>query len=155
MRLFLTLIFSFYFLVAGELKIATFNVENLFDATIQGTEYSDFKTNWNNAKFRAKLKNISNVIKNLNADIIAIQEIENKGVLNELAKESGYKYILFSKNLKAPVGVGIMSKIPFYNTTVKKITEVKTRDILKADFLFEGHKFSVFTTHLLTFKNGE
>ena len=48
-----------------------------------------------------------------------------------------------------------MTKIPFYNTTVKKITEVKTRDILKADFLFEGHKFSVFTTHLLTFKNGE
>ena len=94
MRLFLTLIFSFYFLVAGELKIATFNVENLFDATIQGTEYSDFKTNWNNAKFRAKLKNISNVIKDLNADIIALQEIENKGVLNELAKESGYKLSL-------------------------------------------------------------
>ncbi|MDK8322904.1 MAG: endonuclease/exonuclease/phosphatase family protein [Campylobacter ureolyticus] len=155
MRLFLTLIFSFYFLVAGELKIATFNVENLFDATIQGTEYSDFKTNWNNAKFRAKLKNISNVIKDLNADIIALQEIENKGVLNELAKESGYKYILFSKDLKAPVGVGIMSKIPFYDTTIKKITEVKTRDILKADFLFEGQKFSVFTTHLLTFKNGD
>ena len=66
MKLFLTLIFSFYFLVAGELKIATFNVENLFDATIQGTEYNDFRTNWNNAKFRAKLKNISPINAKIN-----------------------------------------------------------------------------------------
>lgn len=155
MKKLLILFFLTLNLIAGELKIATFNTENLFDGITQGSEYNDFKINWNNAKFQTKLKNISNIIKDINADIIALQEIENKSVLDELAKKSGYKYTFFSKDFKSPVGVGIMSKIPFENKYIKKIKEIKTRDILRADFVFEGAKFSVFTTHLLTFKNGE
>ena len=66
---------------ASELKIATYNVENLFDDKIQGSEYKDFKNgSWGAKQYSHKLNQIATVLLDLDADIIALQEIENEGV---------------------------------------------------------------------------
>lgn len=156
------LLFS-VFAFCGELKIASYNVENLFDGENNGNEYSDYKvckiktkecfSEWNEAKYNKKLNQISKVIKELNADIIALQEIENKAVLKELANLSGYEFYEFSASKNSPVGVGFLSKIKPKNSKFYRSKEIKTRDILRLDFEFENTEFSVFTTHFLSGKN--
>lgn len=152
----LLLIFSFAMLFGGELKIANFNVENLFDGQNNGSEYPDFiigKSNWNNEKYIKKLEKISFIIRDINADIVALEEVENKNVLENLAKKSGYEFYEFSKNKNSPFGVGIISKIKIQKSSFLRLKQIKSRDILKADFEFEGEKFSIFVNHFPAAKN--
>ena len=80
-RLFALIFSALFFAVfaaGAELKIATFNAQNLFDAKNDGSEYKDFvvgKSEWSEKKASAKFKAVSAKIKELNADILAIQEI--------------------------------------------------------------------------------
>jgi len=156
MRNFLLLCLFLAFSYCGELKIASFNVENLFDGKNNGNEYPDFivgKTGWNDAKYRQKLNKTAGVIKEINADIIGVQEVENAFVMRDLARATGYKNYEFSKPFDAPFGVGIMTNLPIKSTKKYTIANVKTRDILRADFEFEGTKFSVFVNHFLSHRN--
>jgi len=139
-----------------DIKIATYNVENLFDAKNDGSEYKDFvvgKSEWNEKKASAKFKAVSAKIKELNADIIALQEIENEAILKELMKEAGYKYFVFSKGKNAPIGLGLLSKIKPVKSEKISIPNVKTRDVLKADFVSENINFSLFALHFPARKN--
>ncbi|MGP1484548.1 MAG: endonuclease/exonuclease/phosphatase family protein [Campylobacter sp.] len=141
---------------ASELKIATYNVENLFDAQNNGNEYKDFvvgKSKWNEFNAERKFNLIKNKIKEINADIIALQEIENEEILKRLMKESGYKYFVFSKVENAAIGLGVLSKIRPIKSHKFRISNVKTRDIIRVDFLLEDIKFSVFTLHFPARKN--
>ena len=156
------LLFS-VFAFCGELKIATYNVENLFDGENNGNEYSDYKvckiktkecfSEWDEAKYNKKLKQTAEIIKELNADIIALQEIENKAVLKELANLSGYEFYEFSASKNSPVGVGFLSKIKPWHKEIYRAKEIKTRDILRLDFEFDGVEIALFTTHFLSAKN--
>ena len=143
-------------LSATQIKIATFNVENLFDAKNEGSEYREFiigKSDWDAAKFANKLHAVCDVIRVLDADIIGVQEIENDFVMRELAILCGYKNFDFTKPPGSPFGVGIMSKFPLENRQIFSVANVKTRDILRADFDIDGVKFSVFVAHFLSQKN--
>ena len=70
---------------ANTFSIASYNVENLFDLNKDGNEYSEFipdtKANWNEENFNIKINNLTKVIKDLDADIIALQEIENRELM--------------------------------------------------------------------------
>ena len=86
MRILISIILFFGVLFSSELKIATYNVENLFDDRISGSEYSEFKSNrWNEAKYQQKLQKIARVLKHLDADVVALNEIENQNVMKALA----------------------------------------------------------------------
>ena len=59
-------LFFAVFAAGAELKIATFNVQNLFDAKNDGSEYKDFvvgKSEWSEKKASAKFKTVSAKIK--------------------------------------------------------------------------------------------
>lgn len=156
MRVLILLFSLFIFTFSAEIKIASYNAENLFDGVTQGTEYPDFRgNNWNNVKFQKKLNETTKYLKALNADIVALQEIENEDVLKILAKNLDYKFFKFSKDKNSPFGVGILSRLEIKNSEIFRNKEIKTRDILRADFVFEGQNFSVFNTHFLSYKNSE
>ena len=76
---------------ANTFSIASYNVENLFDLNEGGNEYSEFipntKANWNEENFNIKIKNLLKVIKDLDADIIALQEIEIRELKQLLLKK--------------------------------------------------------------------
>ena len=63
------------------MKIATYNIENLFDLKKNGHEYNEYipntKSNWNRKNYKIKLNNLSKVITEIDADILALQEIES------------------------------------------------------------------------------
>ena len=157
------LLFAVSFAFGTELKIASYNVENLFDGANNGNEYDDYKickiktasctSTWDEAKYDKKLKQTAQIIKELNADIIALQEIENKAVLKELASLSGYEFYEFSADKNSPVGVGFLSKIKPWNKKTYRAKEIKTRDILRLDFEFDGVEVALFTTHFLSARN--
>ena len=69
----------------SEFTVATWNVENLFDMKPDGTEYPEYIPNfkgWDQNSFDVKLANTTQVIKDLGAEVVALQEIENENTLN-------------------------------------------------------------------------
>lgn len=136
-----------------DFKVASYNVENLFDLNNDGTEYSEFvpnKTNWNKETLDIKLKNISQVINELNADIIALQEIESQAAIELLvSKLPQYKYHTFIKNPRSAVGVGIISKYEIINTNSIEIDARNnySRPILEADIKIENQIIKLFVNH--------
>lgn len=154
MRVLVALIFLFSLLFSSELKIATYNVENLFDDKINGSEYSDFKSNrWNSAKYQQKLQKISRVLRELNADVVALNEIENENVIKELANLSGYKFYKFATLKGSPVGLGLLSRYRISDSEIYVVPDVKTRPILMSRVEFEGHSIEFFIAHFPAAKN--
>ena len=88
-------------------QIAFYNVENLFDTINQeGVNDGEFTPNsskvWNTAKYQEKLNHIEQVLSSIDSNGIlagvALAEIENRGVLNDLVeigflKRNGFKII--------------------------------------------------------------
>ncbi|HIQ27360.1 MAG TPA: hypothetical protein EYH42_02525, partial [Sulfurovum sp.] len=86
-------------LFTNPFKVATYNVENLFDAQYVGTEYDDYtkKHNWTKRMVEVKLNHVAEVICDLDADILGLQEVENANILEKLKKRlsrvgCGYGY---------------------------------------------------------------
>lgn len=148
--LFLSLSFG-----ASELKIATYNVENLFDDKVQGSEYKDFKNgSWGAKQYSHKLNQIATVLLDLDADIIALQEIENEGVLKALAQKSGYKYYSFATlDRFSPVGLGFLSRVSLTKSQKFSPNGVKTRPILMICVDFDN--LCLFNAHLPAHKNSD
>ncbi|QKJ23703.1 endonuclease/exonuclease/phosphatase family protein [Poseidonibacter lekithochrous] len=141
-------------LFAQNFTVASYNVENLFDLKKQNTEYKEFipftKSKWNKKNFNIKLKNTIRVIKDINADIIAFQEIENKDLLVFLKKKlPQYKYHSFSKYPKSSVGIGFLSKIKIINnnTINVKFKRRTYRPIQETTFRIDNIDFKIFNNH--------
>lgn len=151
----LLLLLSFIFSQAQNIKIASYNVENLFDLTKQNSEYTEYipntKAKWNSKNFNIKLNNIIKVIKEIDADIIGLQEIENKTVLTQLFKRlPKYKYYSFEKYPRSAVGVGFLSKIKIINNKAinVKFKNKLFRPILESTFVTEDNiQFKIFNNH--------
>lgn len=82
------------------LKLAFYNVENLFDTIDDpATDDHDFTpggaNRWNGEKYRAKISNLARVIDDLEADILGLAEVESEAALRDLIRElhTDYNYI--------------------------------------------------------------
>ena len=140
----LFLLFITFNLFANQLKIASYNVENLFDLKVDNSEHAEFvpnsKSQWNEKNFNIKLNNLIKVIEDLDADIIALQEIENRELIQLLIKKiPKYKYYSFIKYPNSAIGLGFLSKIQIKENKfidIKFETKVY-RPILETTFLFK------------------
>jgi len=138
-------------------KIATYNVENLFDLTKNGHEYKEYipntHSNWNRKTQKIKIHNIAKVIKEIDADIIALQEIESVQVLKDLRlalKQQGlyYRYFKIADRKRTTVKVAILSKIPFiYAKEVAVTSSYRYRNILEAKFKINSQELYLFVNH--------
>ena len=147
------LIFSIS-LFANNITVASYNVENFFDLKKDNSEYTEFipntKNQWNQRNFNIKLNNLLKVISDIDANIIALQEIENRDLMILLSKKlPQYKYYSFVKYPNSAVGVGILSKIEIKsNSTIDvKFTSRLYRPILETTFTYENIEFKVFNNH--------
>lgn len=139
------------------LKIATYNVENLFDLQKSGFEYSEYVPNtpseWNQKNYKIKLKNIAQVIKDIDADIIALQEIESLQALLDLRfalKQSGlyYEHYAIADKKNTTVKVAILSKIPFLYSKELSVTQTyEYRNILETKFKIDDKELYIFVNH--------
>ena len=138
------------------MKIATYNVENLFDLRYDGTEYKEYIPNtiwkWNKKTYRQKLKNIAKVIVDLNPDIIALTEIESDSALKDLQKELSrqglyFRYRAIADKKNTSVKNAILSKYPLRKQEVFISRSRGTRNILEAKVMIEGKPLYVYVNH--------
>ncbi len=160
----LLLLFLTLSLNATNLKIASYNVENLFDMQNNGSEYKSYKPNkhnWTRQNFQKKLLNISEVICDMNADIIGLQEIENEHVLKLLKKKLRqigciYKYHAITHKKNSAIQVAVLSKIPILSTKEVIVNrKLKYRNILETKFRVDGDIFYVFNNHWTSKRSAE
>ncbi|MDD3325155.1 MAG: endonuclease/exonuclease/phosphatase family protein [Sulfurospirillaceae bacterium] len=103
-----------------DFKVASYNVENLFDLVHDGSEYEEYIPNnehlWNAKNFEIKIANIARVIKDLDADVLALEEIENKEALKQLNNALGnkkYPYMYAPKKKKtSATDCALLSRFP-------------------------------------------
>ncbi len=140
------------------LKIANYNVENLFDLKKNGYEYQEYIPNtqsrWNRKNYTVKLKNISKVLTQINADIVALQEIESLSALKDLRKQLKrdgvyYQYFAIANKKNTTVKVALLSKIPFrYTKEISVTSSYKFRNILEVKFKpSQSQEFYIFVNH--------
>lgn len=156
---FLLLLFSFLATLFGDkiLTIASYNVENLFDIEKSGYEYHEYipntSSNWNQKNYKIKLQNIAKVIKDIDADIIALQEVESLQALLDLRfalKQKGlyYEYYKIADKKNTTVKVAILSKIPFVYSKELSVTQTyQYRNILETKFKINNKELYIFINH--------
>ncbi|MGI6439271.1 MAG: endonuclease/exonuclease/phosphatase family protein [Sphaerochaetaceae bacterium] len=137
-----------------KIMVMTYNVQNLFDPYIDGNEYPEFtpEGGWTNAKYRQRLKTISQAITqghNLVPSIVLLQEVEHIGVVQDLVESHLKRYQLShyaaTANQDSPIQVGVISKYP--------IVEMRThiaqgiRPVLETHLYVHQEKLVIFTLH--------
>lgn len=110
---------------AKQLTLATYNLENLFD--IWDDPYAKDETT--RVKPRVELEALAKLIKALNADVLAVQEVENEGVLrafvSEFLGDMGYDYVVTSHgNDGRGIDVGVVSRVPIESVTSYKFRQL-------------------------------
>jgi len=151
------LLLLFFFslsLCAKTFTIASYNVENLFDLVKHRSDYKEYQPNtyakWNQKNFNIKVNNLVKVLKDIDADIIGLQEIENKQMMQLLLRKlPQYKYSSFTKYRKSSVGIGFLSKIKIKNNKDINVTFTNKlfRPILETTFELNNIEFKVFNNH--------
>ncbi len=156
---FFTLFTLFITIALGDttLKIASYNIENLFDLNKNDYRYKEYKPNgkslWNAKNYKIKLQNIAKVIKDIDADIIALQEVGSRNSLKDLRfklKQMGlyYQYYDIADKKPTTTKVAILSKIPFvYAKELRVSSSYKYRDILEIKFKIEQKDLYLFVNH--------
>ena len=143
-------------LFAKPFKVATYNVENLFDAHFQGTEYSDYtpgKHNWNKRMVEIKLNHTAEVICDLDADILGLQEIENSIVFEALLKRlkrvgCEYRYSAITHKQGAAIQVALLSRFPIkYKKELQVSYAPYVRNILEVEVDVKGFPLTLFVNH--------
>ncbi len=141
-------------------KIATYNVKNLFDNEDVGNRTRPKPTHEQEAAGR--------VIQNSGADVVALQEVENKEVLENFVEQyvgTDYKYIaLIESNDDRGIDVAFISKHPFTNVVGHNDEKFKNkhgetlsykRAPLRVDVNVGGYPFSLYSVHLKSHFGGQ
>ena len=140
---------------AREVKIATYNVQNLFDLTRDGTEYEEYipegPLGWNKRIADIKYRNIARVIKGLSPDIIALEEVESRRALISLRsavqqKGLDYPYFEIAESKPSAVKCAVLSTFPIIS---KREIRVKNgaRSILMVKVDIDGKSLILFINH--------
>ena len=156
------LIFLFPIVLFGNvLRIANYNVENLFDLKYDGTEYKEYIPNtpigWNEETYLAKLNNIARVISAVNPDVIGLEEVESEDALDDLRDilrqypyRITYKYSVFADDKKRSLAVSnaLLSKYPIkYAREIEVSKSPRMRNILEVGIEVGDEVVIVFVNH--------
>ncbi|MBI3249101.1 MAG: hypothetical protein HYZ50_21570 [Deltaproteobacteria bacterium] len=157
-----------------EIKVAFWNVENLFDTTA-----SDIATDleftpaqgWTQAVFELKVKNLAAIIKQMHGgqgpDLLGLCEVENKFVVDRLLAEIGNpKYKL--AHVESPdirgIDCSLIYSTEMFNDPLKKDMvghlvhfRFPTRDIFQVKFKVKANKaeLHVFVNHWPSRRQGQ
>jgi len=124
-----------------------------------GYEYKEYipntKSGWNQKMLNIKIKHIARVIKDINADIIALQEVESKTVLKRLNLTLGnkkYPY-MYSDFINKGVDNVLLSRYPIKSHKAYRVNG-RFRPIHKVMVDIKGLHVSLFLNHWPSYKHG-
>lgn len=101
------------------LVLLTYNVQNLFDAVDDGTEYSTYRSDagWTTNRYYDRLKRLAHLLQDLlphRPDIIVLEEIEGPRVIGDLLRDflrRDYAAVLAPETPSA-VRVAVLTRLP-------------------------------------------
>lgn len=137
-------------------KIVSYNVENLFDMNADVTDYPEYspdgKSGWTRAVLDVKLDNIAYVLKNLDAEIIALQEIESGNALSLLQERLSrmgvkYPYAEIADGRETSVRCAVLSQFPITLKEEIRVGHDKQRSILKVVLDIENNPLILYVNH--------
>jgi len=144
--------------------VAFYNLENIFD-TIDNEGVNDFEftpdgpNKWGTMKYNAKMQRMSYAISQIGLDysavgaaVLGVCEVENKGVLEELAKQPDirnrqYQAVLHEGPDRRGVDVGLL-----YNPALFVMTNSKSYRLVTADTTFRTRDQLMVSGYLLNEK---
>ncbi len=141
------------------ITVMTYNVQNIFDAADDGSEYAEFDPSagvWNEVLYNTRLVRLSETIKGIvrgGPDIIALQEIENGRVAEDLIalylKGMGYSYYAFTDKEGSAVQLAVISRFPISCARVHDQYSGNTllRPVLEADIETDMGRLYLFNNH--------
>ncbi len=105
--------------VPTEVRIGTFNARNLFNDRIDGESWilDEQQSTLSSGEYQAKLRDSATLLSQLDADVIMLQEIENRAVLDDLAdrpemtRSYPYRYLIPGNDPRG-IDVGFLSSRP-------------------------------------------
>ena len=162
--------------------IGFYNLENLFD-TYHDEGKNDYEylpdgaTEWTEAKYQKKLRNMAHVIAEMKRDngmwhtVLGVSEIENRHVLEDLVSEpeiadANFQIVHYDGPDRRGVDVGLLydpsrmtlvesESIPYtfdsdidFGMTAEEKDAFRTRDVLMAHGIIDGEHFAFYVCHL-------
>lgn len=139
--------------------VSFYNVENLFDLNFDGLEYPEYKpgtSNWDQEIQRKKVENTASVISAIDADVVALCEVENGNALKQLKnalsrRGKNYPFMVIGEGPEKTITcTAILSKyrlVKYELIPVDLGGKAKTRCILEADLQIGKSSLKLFVNH--------
>lgn len=142
------------------LRIASWNVQTLFDGTVQGTEYADYGigSEWNDMRFVSRLESMKDAFSVLCEagvpTVIVLQEIENEKTLNALRETClagrGFRWQAWAGREHAALGLGVLSRVPLIDCRTHVLInecEPDLRPVFECLIDAPGGRVRIFACH--------
>lgn len=143
----------------ARLTIASWNVENLFDADDDPGNPGDDEytpsgwTRWTHRRYRHKLTNLAEIVAEIAPDILCLAEVENRRVLDDLtrllADRHGFHLpVVAHRDSGDSRGIDTAMLSRFEPTVVIWLKPLAIqRDMIVADFVIDGRPLTVIGNH--------
>ena len=136
--------------------VATWNVQNLFNAVLDGAEYDEYKpsSGWNESMYKRRLSNAAKVLSCLpeaGEYVIVLNEIEGpyvaEGLLfqQEMRKLGLHWYACTSKE-GSPIQSAVVSSLPVTGARIHEV-DGELRPVLEVELEAAGEKIFIFAVH--------
>lgn len=140
------------------IRVATFNIRNLFDD--HDDPYLADETT--PAKPRLELERLAQTLREINADAVALQEVESRGYLQRFNQvflaNMGYEVVHYAGNDQRGSGLAVLSRIPIGQVTSHRHRQFRnpqgetcrfSRDLLCVELLHPATPaFELWVVHL-------
>ena len=141
---------------ADVFRVGSYNVENLFDLKHDGTEYPGYipggKYGWTPDMLAIKAENLARVLAGLNAQIVALQEVESMEALDHLRaalKKRGldYPWAAITEKEGTAVRCALLSMYPIAESRDITVPGPANRSILMATIEINDKPLVIFVNH--------
>lgn len=140
-------------------RVGSYNLENLFDLSRDQTEYPGYiptdaggNHGWDADMLSVKVRNLSRVLADLNADVVALQEVESLEALEHLqaalrSRGKDYPWAAITEKDETAIRCAILSSYPITESRDIVVPGNRSRNILRADLDIDGARLVLFVNH--------
>lgn len=135
-------------------RVLSYNVQNLFDAQLDGGEYPEYQDakNWTDRSYRMRLTTLSTMLLSDRIgfpDAIILEEVEGLSVVQDLLSlhlgRKGYRWYAVAKGSDAAISVAIISRHPITSSLVHGSDGI--RPVLQATIATQAGDICLFALH--------
>ncbi len=143
------------------LVVMTYNVQNLFDPYLDGTEYPEYtpQGGWSGEGYLLRLERVSQAIVQgcaLLPDVVVLQEVEHDRVLASLLERHlvarGFQWYAATDDPASAIQTGVISRLPILSARVHAVPG--SRSVLEVTVDAAGSPLVILALHAKSRKEG-